>query len=266
MLAGAKYRGDFEERIKAAIDEVIKSGDIILFIDELHTIIGAGAAEGAVDAANILKPSAGPGRVAGHRRHNPGRIPQAYRKGRGAGAPVPAGDGGGAHAKRTPMQILFGLRDKYEAHHKVKIIRRGDQSRGESVLPVHHRPVPARQGHRLDRRGGFPGAAGGLYRSPGSERTGGSGQTAWRRKRPPRSTTRTSKRAAQLRDRGERAARNSWRRARRTPGRSKNAGSHRRGHRAGNRGNRVQLDRRVRSNSSPRRRASGLLRHGGDAP
>ena len=57
MVAGTKYRGDFEERIKSAIDEVSKAGNIILFIDEVHTLIGAGAAEGAVDAANILKPA-----------------------------------------------------------------------------------------------------------------------------------------------------------------------------------------------------------------
>lgn len=57
MIAGAKYRGDFEERIKSAIDEVKKSKDTILFIDELHTIVGAGSAEGSADAANILKPS-----------------------------------------------------------------------------------------------------------------------------------------------------------------------------------------------------------------
>ena len=56
MIAGSKYRGDFEERIKKALDEVKKAGDIILFIDEIHTIVGAGAAEGAMDAANILKP------------------------------------------------------------------------------------------------------------------------------------------------------------------------------------------------------------------
>ena len=61
MVAGTKYRGDFEERIKSAIDEVKQDGNVILFIDELHTIIGAGAAEGAVDAANILKPVLGPG-------------------------------------------------------------------------------------------------------------------------------------------------------------------------------------------------------------
>ena len=57
MVAGSKYRGDFEERIKSAIDEVKKDGNIILFIDELHTIIGAGSAEGSTDAANILKPA-----------------------------------------------------------------------------------------------------------------------------------------------------------------------------------------------------------------
>ena len=56
MVAGAKYRGDFEERIKKALAEVKKAGDIILFIDEIHTIVGAGAAEGAIDASNILKP------------------------------------------------------------------------------------------------------------------------------------------------------------------------------------------------------------------
>ena len=57
MVAGSKYRGDFEERIKSAIDEVKKDGNVILFIDELHTIIGAGSAEGSADAANILKPA-----------------------------------------------------------------------------------------------------------------------------------------------------------------------------------------------------------------
>ena len=56
MVAGAKYRGDFEERIKKVLNEVKKVGDVILFIDEIHTIVGAGAAEGAIDAANILKP------------------------------------------------------------------------------------------------------------------------------------------------------------------------------------------------------------------
>ena len=63
MVAGAKYRGDFEERIKKCLAEVKKAGDVILFIDEIHTIVGAGSAEGAVDAANILKPLLARGEV-----------------------------------------------------------------------------------------------------------------------------------------------------------------------------------------------------------
>ena len=63
MVAGTKYRGEFEERLKKALDEVRRAGNIILFIDELHTLIGAGAAEGAIDAANILKPSLARGEI-----------------------------------------------------------------------------------------------------------------------------------------------------------------------------------------------------------
>ncbi len=120
MLAGAKYRGDFEERIKAAIDEVIKSGDIILFIDELHTIIGAGAAEGAVDAANILKPQLARGelQVIGattldeYRKHieKDAALERRFQ-------PVTVNE----PSEEDAVQILFGLRDKYEAHHKIKI-------------------------------------------------------------------------------------------------------------------------------------------------
>ena len=63
MVAGTKYRGDFEERVKTALEEVRKAGDVILFIDEMHNLIGAGAAEGAVDAANILKPTLARGEI-----------------------------------------------------------------------------------------------------------------------------------------------------------------------------------------------------------
>ena len=63
MLAGAKYRGDFEERIKTCIEEVINVGNVILFIDEIHSIVGAGAAEGAIDAANIIKPQLARGEI-----------------------------------------------------------------------------------------------------------------------------------------------------------------------------------------------------------
>ena len=120
MVAGTKYRGDFEERIKAALDEVQKAGDVILFIDELHTIIGAGAAEGAIDAANIVKPMLGRGeiQVVGATTLN------EYRKYIEKDAalerrfqPVTVNE----PTAEQSVQILKGLRDKYEAHHKLKI-------------------------------------------------------------------------------------------------------------------------------------------------
>lgn len=120
MVAGTKYRGDFEERIKKAMDEVKVAKDVILFIDEVHTIMGAGAAEGAVDAANILKPSLARGelQVIG------ATTIDEYRKNIEKDAalerrfqPVTVGE----PTEEEAVEILRGLRDKYEAHHKVKI-------------------------------------------------------------------------------------------------------------------------------------------------
>ena len=120
MVAGAKYRGDFEERIKKCLNEVKKAGDVILFIDEIHTIVGAGSAEGAIDAANILKPLLARGEIrligattlneyrkyiekdaALERRFSPVTVQE------------PTSD--------DTIEILKGIRDKYEAHHNVKI-------------------------------------------------------------------------------------------------------------------------------------------------
>lgn len=120
MVAGAKYRGDFEERIKKALSEVKKVGDVILFIDEIHTIVGAGAAEGAIDAANILKPLLARGDIqligattieeyrkyiekdsALERRFSPVNIEEP--------------------TQSQTIEIIKGVRDKYEAHHNVKI-------------------------------------------------------------------------------------------------------------------------------------------------
>ncbi len=122
MVAGAKYRGDFEERIKKCLNEVKKATDIILFIDEIHTIVGAGAAEGAVDAANILKPLLSRGEIqligattlneyrkfiekdsALERRFSPINVQEP--------------------SKEDTIKILEGLTDKYEAHHNVKITK-----------------------------------------------------------------------------------------------------------------------------------------------
>ncbi|MBQ1985417.1 MAG: ATP-dependent Clp protease ATP-binding subunit, partial [Clostridia bacterium] len=120
MVAGSKYRGDFEERIKAAIDEVKSDGNIVLFIDELHTIIGAGAAEGSADAANILKPALARGdfQVIGattideYRKHieKDAALERRFQ-------PVHIGEPNEDEA----IQILHGLKDRYEAHHKVQI-------------------------------------------------------------------------------------------------------------------------------------------------
>ena len=119
MVAGTKYRGDFEERIKAIIDEVCDSDDVILFIDEVHTIMGAGSAEGSTDAANILKPSLARGdmQVIG------ATTLAEYRKNIEKDAalerrfqPVTVGE----PSEEDSIEILKGLRERYEAHHKIK--------------------------------------------------------------------------------------------------------------------------------------------------
>lgn len=120
MVAGTKYRGDFEERIKNALDEVIKDKNVILFIDEIHTLIGAGSAEGAVDAANILKPSLARGEIQligattidEYRKHieKDAALERRFQ-------PVTVGE----PTSEEALEILRGLKDKYEAHHKVKI-------------------------------------------------------------------------------------------------------------------------------------------------
>ncbi len=120
MVAGTKYRGDFEERIKGCIDEVIKAKDVILFIDEVHNLIGTGSAEGAVDAANILKPTLARGelQLIGATTLNEYRkyiekdsaLERRFQ-------PIKVGE----PSEDEAVEILRGLRDKYEAHHKVKI-------------------------------------------------------------------------------------------------------------------------------------------------
>ena len=120
MLAGAKYRGEFEERLKNAMAEIRKVGNIILFIDELHTIVGAGASEGAIDAANILKPMLARGEIqcigattlGEYHKHieKDGALERRFQ-------PVQVGE----PTKEESVAILEGLRDRYEAHHHVHI-------------------------------------------------------------------------------------------------------------------------------------------------
>ena len=120
MVAGTKYRGDFEERIQKAMDEVKQAGNIILFIDEVHTLMGAGSAEGATDAANILKPALARGEI----QVIGATTIDEYRKNIEKDAAmerrfqqVTVGE----PTEEQTVEILKGLRDKYEAHHKVKI-------------------------------------------------------------------------------------------------------------------------------------------------
>ena len=120
MIAGSKYRGEFEERMKKVMEEIRTSGDVILFIDEIHTLIGAGAAEGAIDASNILKPALARGEI----QCIGATTTEEYRKNIEKDAalerrfqPVTVGE----PTKEEAVQILRGLRDKYEAHHRVKI-------------------------------------------------------------------------------------------------------------------------------------------------
>lgn len=120
MIAGTKYRGDFEERIKSVIDELKKDQNTILFIDELHTIVGAGSAEGSADAANILKPNLAKGELqvigattlAEYRKYieKDAALERRFQ-------PVTVGE----PTKAEAIEILKGLKDRYEAHHKVKI-------------------------------------------------------------------------------------------------------------------------------------------------
>ncbi len=120
MVAGAKYRGEFEDRLKKAMEEIRKAGNVILFIDELHTIVGAGAAEGAIDASNILKPSLARGEIQvigattlnEYRKHieKDAALERRFQ-------PIMVGE----PSKEEAIEILKGVRDKYEAHHRVKI-------------------------------------------------------------------------------------------------------------------------------------------------
>lgn len=120
MVAGAKYRGEFEDRLKKAMEEIRKAGNVILFIDEMHTMVGAGAAEGAIDASNILKPSLSRGEIQvigattlnEYRKHieKDAALERRFQ-------PITVGEPSSDEA----LEILKGVRDKYEAHHRVKI-------------------------------------------------------------------------------------------------------------------------------------------------
>ena len=171
IVAGTKYRGQFEERLKAIMKELTENPNIIVFIDELHTLVGAGSAEGSLDAANILKPALSRGEIRCIGATTPAEYPEVHREGSIARAPLPGREGRaaerarnhpGAHRHQGALRVVPPRR----------VLAGGDRGGGLPVEPLHHRPVPARQGHRPHRRGRRPRQA---ARS-GDQRRDGRGQ------------------------------------------------------------------------------------------
>ena len=170
LIAGAKYRGEFEERLKAVLSEVTAAaGGIILFIDEMHTLVGAGKADGAMDASNLLKPALARGEL-----HCVGATTlDEYRKHVEKDA---------ALARRfqpvfvdeptveDTISILRGLKEKYEQHHKVRISDSALVAAATLSQSLHHRPLPARQGDRPGRRGRVAAADAGRFQARGARR------------------------------------------------------------------------------------------------
>ena len=139
MVAGAKYRGEFEERLKNVMEEIHKAGNIILFIDEIHTIVGAGAAEGAIDAANILKPALSRGEI----QIIGATTLEEYRKYIEKDSALERRFQSILLEEPTPeesIEILKGIRDKYEAHHRVTIT----DSAIEAAVKMSIRYIPDR--------------------------------------------------------------------------------------------------------------------------
>ncbi len=145
IVAGTKYRGQFEERLKTIMKELMESQNAIIFIDELHTLVGAGSAEGSLDAANILKPALSRGEIQCIGATTPGEYRKSIEKDRSLerrfqAVKVPPPN------EADAIKILFGIKDRYEKFHAVTYTDDAINFAVYAFQPLYSRPLPARQG------------------------------------------------------------------------------------------------------------------------
>ncbi len=153
IVAGTKYRGQFEERLKTIMKELVDNPNTIVFIDELHTLVGAGSAEGSLDAANILKPALSRGEIQCIGATTPGEYRKSIEKDRSLERRFQAVKVG-APSESEAVRILEGREAALRKIPHGELHRRGHRSIGVSVEPLYSRSVPAGQGDRSSRRGG----------------------------------------------------------------------------------------------------------------
>ena len=169
IVAGTKYRGQFEERLKTIMKELMENQNAIIFIDELHTLVGAGSAEGSLDAANILKPALSRGEIQCIGATTPAEFRKSIEKDRSLerrfqAVKVPPPN------ESDAIKILFGIKDRYEKFHAVAYTDEAVETAVFTIQPLHSRPFPAGQGHRSDRRSGRAREAAPDHASGGSGR------------------------------------------------------------------------------------------------
>ena len=153
IVAGTKYRGQFEERLKTIMKELMENQNAIIFIDELHTLVGAGSAEGSLDAANILKPALSRGEIQCIGATTPAEFRKSIEKDRSLerrfqAVKVPPPN------EADAVKIMYGIKDRYEKFHAVSYTDEAIEAAVYHFEPVHPGPLPAGQGDRSDRRSG----------------------------------------------------------------------------------------------------------------